>query len=108
MPFGMKNSQATFMRLMSKCLAGLEGVYAYIDDMVIYHNTWENHIETQRKPNCQLSEERVWGCNCEISWTHGGLWTRETEWNEDPGYTEVPHPKEPKGVTTISWDGRLL
>ena len=49
MPFGMKNSQATFMRLMSKCLAGLEGVDAYIDDIVIYHNTWENHLETLRK-----------------------------------------------------------
>ena len=49
MPFGMKNSQATFMRLMSKCLAGLEGVDAYIDDIMIYHNTWENHLETPRK-----------------------------------------------------------
>ena len=49
MPFGMKNSQATFMRLMSKCLAGLEGVDAYIDDIVIYHNTWENPLETLRK-----------------------------------------------------------
>ena len=45
----MKNSQAAFMRLMSKCLAGLEGVDAYIDDIMIYHNTWENHIETLRK-----------------------------------------------------------
>ena len=49
MPFGMKNFQATFLRLMSKCLAGLEGVDAYMDDIVIYHNTWENHIETLRK-----------------------------------------------------------
>ena len=34
---------------MSKCLAGLQGVDAYYDDIVIHHNTWENYIETLRK-----------------------------------------------------------
>ena len=40
MPFGMRNSQATFMRLMNKCLAGISNVDIYIDDTVIYNDTW--------------------------------------------------------------------
>ena len=41
MPFGM-----TFMRFMNKCLVGISGVDTYIDDMVIYSDKWEEHIET--------------------------------------------------------------
>ena len=31
---------------MNKCLAGISGVDAYIDNIVIYSVTWEEHIET--------------------------------------------------------------
>ena len=31
---------------MNKCLARISGVDAYIDDIVIYSDTWEEHIET--------------------------------------------------------------
>ena len=43
-PSGMRNSQATFVRLMNKCQGGISGVDAYIDD-VIYIDTWEEHIK---------------------------------------------------------------
>ena len=46
MPSGMRNSQATFERLMNKCLAGISGVDAYIEDIVIDSDTWEEQIET--------------------------------------------------------------
>ena len=36
MSFGMKNSQATFWRLMNMCLKDLEGVEVYVDDIVIF------------------------------------------------------------------------
>ena len=36
MPFGMKNSPATFQRLVNKVISGLDGVAAYIDDIIIY------------------------------------------------------------------------
>ena len=39
MPFRMRNSQATFMRLMNKCRAGISNVDIYIDDIVIYNDT---------------------------------------------------------------------
>jgi hypothetical protein len=39
MPFGMKNSQATFQRMMKQDLAGVE---TYVDDIVVYSDTWEH------------------------------------------------------------------
>ena len=45
MPYGMKNSQATFQRLVNKLISGIEGCKAYVDDIVIFSDSWEKHIE---------------------------------------------------------------
>ncbi len=45
MPFGLHGAPATFQRLMDKVLAGLEDyAAAYIDDVAIYSDTWEEHL----------------------------------------------------------------
>ena len=44
-PFGMLNSGATFNRMMRKLLVGLSGVTNYVDDILVYSETWEQHIE---------------------------------------------------------------
>ena len=44
MPSGVKNSPTTFQRLVNKVISGLDGVAAYIDDVIIYSNTWEEHL----------------------------------------------------------------
>ena len=43
-PFGMKNSPATFQRLINGVITGLEGCSAYIDDIVIASDSWEQHL----------------------------------------------------------------
>ena len=47
MPFGMKNSPATFQRLVNKVISGLDGVAAYIDDVIICSKTWEEHLHVR-------------------------------------------------------------
>ena len=49
MPFGMKNSPATFQRLINMILAGLHGCDAYIDDAIIHTDDWYDHLQTIRE-----------------------------------------------------------
>ena len=44
MPFGMRNSPATFQRIMNYILKDLEGVNVYLDDIIIFSNTWIDHL----------------------------------------------------------------
>ena len=45
MPFGMKNAPVTFQKLINQLTRDLEGCEGYIDDIVIYSNTWQQHLE---------------------------------------------------------------
>ena len=56
MPFGTKNSPATFQRLVNKVISGLDGVGAYIGDVIIYNDTWEEHVRLIRSFFDRLSE----------------------------------------------------
>ena len=48
MPFGMKNSPATFQRLVNSLIFNLAGCKAYIDDAIIFSEEWERHLQTIR------------------------------------------------------------
>lgn len=45
MPSGVRNAPATFQRLVNSILAGLSGCEAYLDERVVYSNTWEEHMK---------------------------------------------------------------
>jgi len=46
MPFGLPNAPATFSRLVTTLLKGLEYCLgAYLDDIIIFSNTWEEHLK---------------------------------------------------------------
>ena len=41
----MKNAPATFQRMIHRVIADLEGVEGYIDDIIIFSSTWEQHLQ---------------------------------------------------------------
>lgn len=45
MPFGLRNAPATFQRLMNRVVAGLNGCAVYLDDVVVFSDTWETHVQ---------------------------------------------------------------
>jgi len=47
LPFGLCNAPSTFQRLVDMALAGLtwEVCLAYLDDLIIFSNTFEQHVE---------------------------------------------------------------
>jgi hypothetical protein len=59
MPFGMKNSGATFQRMMNNCLRDLNNVDTYIDDIVIYNYTWQDHVTTLDKMFDRLQQTNL-------------------------------------------------
>ena len=44
MPFGLQGAPATFQRLMDSVVRGLEFTAAYLDDLIVYSETWEEHL----------------------------------------------------------------
>ena len=59
MPFGMKNAPATFQRMINQVIMDLEGCQAYIDDVIVYSNNWDQHIKQLHAFLCRLQEARL-------------------------------------------------
>ena len=45
MAFGLRNAACTFQKLMNKVLNGIPNCVVYLDDVVIFADTWEEHLE---------------------------------------------------------------
>jgi len=57
MPFGVKNAPAAFQELMDAILRGEEKfARPYMDDIVIYSNTWDEHVGHIRRVLSRLEE----------------------------------------------------
>ena len=41
----MKNAPVTFQCMINRIIAGLQGCEGYIDDVVVYADTWEEHLD---------------------------------------------------------------
>ena len=49
MPFGLVNAGATYARMMRKLLSGMQGVANYVDDVIVYSSTWDEHMYSLRE-----------------------------------------------------------
>ena len=57
MPFGLQGAPATFQRMMDRLLRGLEAyAAAYLDDLVIFSQSWEAHLEQVQRILSRLRE----------------------------------------------------
>jgi hypothetical protein len=56
MPMGLTNSPATFQRAMNMALSGLNWscCLCYVDDVILFSKTFEEHLETTREVLCRL------------------------------------------------------
>jgi len=75
MPFGMKNSSATFVALMNQVLGDFIGkfCFVYIDDIIIFSNTLEEHFQhieqifkKFQETNLSISTEKSEFCKREV------------------------------------------
>ena len=46
LPMGLRNSAQSFQRLMSHVLGDMEGVFCYMDDLLVYTKDEATHIKT--------------------------------------------------------------
>ena len=59
MSFGMKNTPATYQRMINKVVSGLKGCGAYIDDLVVYSDNREQHLVQFRDLLCCLRNAKL-------------------------------------------------
>ena len=56
LPFGLVCAPAVFTRMMRRLLQGMEHVANYIDDIIIFTETWEEHLKVSGELFKRLSE----------------------------------------------------
>lgn len=59
MPFGLKTAPATFQHLMNRVVSGLKGCSVYLDDLIIYSDTWHSHLQRICALFDRLTEARL-------------------------------------------------
>ena len=59
MPFGMQNAPATFQQIINHTIAGLEGCAVYLDDVVVYSQTFDDHMLRLRNLLNRLKEANL-------------------------------------------------
>ena len=59
MPFGMVSAPATFQRLIHRVTEGLIGVQSYLDDLIVYSKSWDDHLLQLRALFYNLTEARL-------------------------------------------------
>ena len=116
MPFGLKNAPATFQRLMQQVLMGLNPtdgtpfVSVYIDDIMIFSRTQEDHIrhlelvlKMLTEANLKLKPEKCIFFRQEVEYlgyriTSSGLQTSQCHVEAVKNF---PQPTDVKGVRTF-------
>ena len=49
MPFGLRNASATFQRFIDHFLQGMSNAIAYVDDIIVFSNSPDEHVKHLNK-----------------------------------------------------------
>lgn len=112
MPFGLKNSPSTFQRLMNSVLSGLQGsdCFVYLDDIVIYANSLDNHNEKLckvfqklRDHNLKLQPDKCEFLRKEVAYLGHIITSDGVRPNPEKieAITKIKQPKNPKDIKSF-------
>ena len=59
LPFGLRNAPSSWMKLLDSCLSGIDGIYTYLDDILVASQTEEEHINILHKLFQRLEENSM-------------------------------------------------
>ena len=117
-PFGLCNAPATFSRLMDRVLAGLhwETCLFYLDDIIVFSSTWENHLARLREVFEGLRHAKLnWGCEVHLRCQRGQLPGSQGDRGGSSARSFAPGcnqgysaPENSHGSSLLPWFSRLL
>ena len=69
MPFGVRNAPAVFQELMTKLFRDYKSFCSpYLDDLIVYSSSWEDHVEQVRKVLLCLRGARLMANPAKCHW----------------------------------------
>ena len=119
MPFGLCNAPPTFQRLMLNCLGELNLTYCliYLDDVIVFSHTEEEHLERMRVIFDRLREHglKLKPSKCEVFQDGDQLLSSPCEQERRPAVKEEPGVHRPMSSAgyvhegeIFRWPGRTL
>ncbi|KAL3861557.1 hypothetical protein ACJMK2_007585 [Sinanodonta woodiana] len=111
MPFGLVNAGASCARLMRKLLKGMNNVVSFVDDILVYTHTWEEHVrilvdlfERLRKANLTARPSK-----CSIAYSNmeclghlvSGLGQRKPHPDKVGAIKDAPRPETKKQIRSF-------
>ena len=61
LPFGLKNTPATFQHMINNVIVDLPNTTVYLDDIVTGNNTWHEHLESVERLLVKLRDANLTG-----------------------------------------------
>jgi len=111
MPFGLVNAPATFCRLMRKVLKGMDNADSFVDDILLFTHTWEEHLSVLRELLTRLRSAQLTArpSKCSIGYTNieclGHVISENTKLKPHPDKLEAvknaPRPKTKKQLRSF-------
>lgn len=110
MPFGLNVAPATFTRMMRKLLDGMKNVANFMDDILIFSETWEEHMALLREVFLRLKGANLTArpSKCQIGYPNleflgfmVGEGTKQPEQGKVAKMLELPRPTTKAEVRSL-------